>query len=75
MLYFPLFQSQFPSWMPFWGGERFEFFSPVFNVADASISLGVIIIFIFQSRFFKKHIPNETPFVDSTKVVSEAETD
>jgi len=75
MLYFPLFQSQFPSWMPFWGGERFEFFSPVFNVADASISLGVIIIFIFQSRFFKKHIPNETPIVDSTQVVSEAETD
>jgi signal peptidase II len=75
MLYFPLFQSQFPSWMPFWGGERFEFFSPVFNVADASISLGVIIIFIFQSRFFKKHIPNETHIVDSTQVVSEAETD
>jgi signal peptidase II len=74
MLYFPLFQSQFPSWMPFWGGERFEFFSPVFNVADASISLGVIIIFIFQSKFFKKNKPVETPIVESTEVVSEAET-
>lgn len=74
MLYFPLFQSQFPSWVPFWGGERFEFFSPVFNVADASISLGVIIIFIFQSKFFKKHKAVETPVVESTEVVSEAET-
>jgi signal peptidase II len=54
MLYFPLFQSNFPSWFPFWGGERFEFFSPVFNVADASITLGVLTIFIFQNKFFKQ---------------------
>ena len=54
MLYFPLFQANFPSWMPFWGGERFEFFSPVFNVADASITFGVLTIFIFQNTFFKK---------------------
>ena len=74
MLYFPLFQSQFPSWMPFWGGERFEFFSPVFNVADASISLGVFIIFIFQSKFFKKHKVVKTPVAESTEVISEAET-
>jgi len=54
MLYFPIFQSSFPSWLPFWGGERFEFFSPVFNVADASITLGVLTIFIFQNIFFKQ---------------------
>ena len=53
MLYFPLFESNFPSWMPFWGDEKFLFFSPVFNIADASISLGVITIFIFQGKFFK----------------------
>ena len=54
MLYFPLFKSNFPSWFPFWGGERFEFFSPVFNVADASITIGVLLIFVFQNKFFKK---------------------
>ncbi len=74
MLYFPLFQSQFPSLMPFWGGERFEFFSPVFNVADASISLGVFIIFIFQSKFFKKPKPVETPIIENTDFINEAET-
>jgi signal peptidase II len=55
MLYFPIIRNaHFPSWVPFWGGEEFEFFRPVFNIADASISLGVILILIFQNRFFKK---------------------
>ena len=55
MLYFPLItNAHYPSWFPFWGGEEFEFFRPVFNIADASISLGVIIILIFQNKFFKK---------------------
>lgn len=54
MLYFPIFEANFPKWLPFWGGDRFEFFSPVFNIADASISIGVIAIFIFQNKFFKK---------------------
>lgn len=54
MLYFPIINSTFPSWVPVWGGEPFEFFSPVFNIADASISIGLIIILLFQNRFFKK---------------------
>lgn len=54
MLYFPIIRSTFPSWIPVWGGEPFEFFSPVFNIADASISIGLIIILLFQNRFFKK---------------------
>ncbi len=55
MLYFPIIKNaHFPSWVPFWGGEEFEFFRPVFNIADASISLGVIVILIFQNRFFRK---------------------
>jgi signal peptidase II len=53
MLHFPLFHGTFPSWFPFWGGEGFEFFSPVFNIADASISVGVFILLIFQNKFFK----------------------
>lgn len=54
MLYFPLIKSQFPEWMPFWGGENFIFFSPVFNVADSAISVGVILILIFQKKYFKE---------------------
>lgn len=55
MLYFPVIRNAtFPSWMPFWGGESFEFFRPIFNLADASISTGIITLFIFQKRFIKK---------------------
>ena len=54
MLYFPLIKSHYPGWIPFLGGDDFEFFSPVFNIADASISVGVIAILLFQKRFFHK---------------------
>jgi signal peptidase II len=55
MFYFPIIQNaHFPSWIPIWGGEEFEFFRPVFNVADAAISTGVISLFIFQGKFFKE---------------------
>lgn len=53
MLYFPVLRGHFPSWLPFWGGQDFEFFRPIFNLADASISTGVISILGFQKRFFK----------------------
>jgi signal peptidase II len=55
MLYFPLIRSTFPNWLPFVGGKDFEFFSPIFNIADASISVGVITLLIFQKRFFKRY--------------------
>lgn len=54
MFYFPLFDGFFPEWFPIWGGEHFMFFRPVFNVADAAISIGIALIFIFNKRFFKK---------------------
>jgi signal peptidase II len=55
MLYFPLISNvKYPVWFPVWGGDEFEFFRPVFNIADASISIGVIAILIFQNKFFKK---------------------
>lgn len=47
MFYFPLIVTTWPEWMPFWGGNEFIFFSPVFNFADACISVGVILIFLF----------------------------
>ena len=59
MLYFPLFEFIWPEWVPFFGGNYFEFFSPVFNIADSSIFLGVTTILIFQKRFFKDHAPSD----------------
>lgn len=47
MFYFPIIETDLPSWVPFWGGEHFIFFSPVFNFADASISVGVISLILF----------------------------
>jgi signal peptidase II len=60
MLYFPIFNTTFPSWVPFLGGQDFEFFSPIFNIADASISIGVITLVLFQKRFFRRHHQDET---------------
>lgn len=52
MLFFPLFHFNWPEWIPGVGGENFLFFSPVFNIADSSIFLGVVTILIFQRKFF-----------------------
>ena len=54
MLYFPLIEARYPSWIPFVGGDDFIFFRPVFNIADSSITTGVFILILFQKRFFKK---------------------
>ena len=54
MFYFPIIQTTWPDWMPFWGGEEFIFFSPVFNFADASISVGVIILLLFYRKELAK---------------------
>lgn len=54
MLYFPIIESHFPTWFPFFGGESFVFFRPVFNIADSSISIGVALILLFQSSYFVK---------------------
>lgn len=54
MLYFPIIQANYPAWVPFVGGSNFEFFSPIFNIADASISLGIITLILFQKKLYKK---------------------
>ena len=51
MLYFPLFSFYWPDWIPWIGGERFEFFRPVFNIADSSISVGVVCMILFYHRY------------------------
>lgn len=53
MFYFPIIRGIFPSWVPIWAGQDFEFFRPIFNVADSAISVGVIMILIYQKRYFK----------------------
>ena len=52
MFYFPLINSHFPSWLPIWGSEHFIFFRPVFNIADAGISVGIFMIFLFYRKEF-----------------------
>ena len=52
MFYFPIIRGEWPSWIPIKGGDPFEFFRPVFNIADSSITTGVFLILIFQKRFF-----------------------
>jgi len=54
MFYFPLFRGMYPDWIPFLGGQQFIFFRPVFNIADSSITLGILSILIFQKHFFKE---------------------
>ena len=56
MLYFPLIESHYPSWFPFVGGDEFLFFRPVFNLADASISTGVIVLLLFQNKLMQKRL-------------------
>lgn len=66
MLYFPMIKSTYPSWFPFVGGEPFEFFAPIFNVADAAISTGVIALLVFQKRFYKKEVTDSVVTENTT---------
>jgi signal peptidase II len=52
MFYFPLINSHFPNWLPIWGGEHFIFFRPIFNIADAGISVGIFLILLFYRKEF-----------------------
>jgi signal peptidase II len=72
MLYFPIISNaHYPKWFPIWGGEDFEFFRPVFNLADASISAGVIAILIWQQKFFPQQKEKKTvPANDELEVGS-----
>lgn len=54
MLYFPLIDTVWPTWMPFVGGERFLFFAPIFNFADSCVTVGAIYLLIFQYSFFMR---------------------
>src|SRR5690625_1674070 len=54
MLYFPLWEGYLPEWIPVWGGEYFTFFEPVFNIADSSITIGFLMMILFNRKAFQK---------------------
>ena len=78
MFYFPLIQSTFPSWVPIWGGQEFEFFRPVFNLADSSIFIGISLFLIFYRKLSPDNMSVKNELVtdnqlDINKKASETE--
>ncbi len=66
MLYFPVIDTVMPKWVPFFGGKPFVFFEPVFNIADAAISVGVLTLVFFQKKLI--HNPNAEKTVTTSDV-------
>lgn len=60
MFYFPLFSFEWPSWMPWIGGKTFEFFRYIFNLADASLSVGMVTLLLFYRKSFARSFEKET---------------
>ncbi|AXT62085.1 lipoprotein signal peptidase [Aquimarina sp. AD10] len=54
MIQFTFYDDILPDWIPFWGGEHFSFFDPVFNIADSAISVGVFLLIVFYKKAFPK---------------------
>jgi len=75
MFYFPIIQGNYPDWFPFWGGSDFIFFRPVFNVADSSITVGVLMLILFQRKFFVRKHDNEDAEHEVTEEGMEGATD
>jgi signal peptidase II len=81
MFYFPLISGVYPSWVPVLGGGDFQFFRPVFNIADSSISIGIFsIIFFYRKQFNHLDLkeeethPEESQPEEETVVASENES-
>lgn len=64
MLHFPLIRGTFPSWFPFWGDEKFLFFSPVFNIADSAITVGIFIVILFYRKTLALSLEKKTKSTD-----------
>jgi len=75
MLYFPIYDFYWPDWVPYLGGEYFLFFSPVFNIADSSIFIGVATILISQKKFFKEHVQESDAATPSTSEASNTQSE
>lgn len=72
MLYFPIIEGYWPEWVPYIGGDFFQFFRPIFNIADSAITVGIFIILFNQKKFFASNQPPEkkanTGEVETTEV-------
>ncbi|HPT14376.1 MAG TPA: lipoprotein signal peptidase [Bacteroidales bacterium] len=55
MFYFPILQGNYPQWFPFWKGQEYIFFRPVFNISDSAITTGVLSLIVFERKFFQGH--------------------
>ncbi len=64
MLYFPLFSFDWPQWVPFVGGQEFLFFQPVFNIADAAITVVMIVLILFYSDQLQPHTAKQEAVTD-----------
>ena len=72
MLHFPVIDTTWPKWVPYFGGKELQFFRPIFNIADASITSGVLSILVFQKRFFRQRNRQEThPTVETNALVND----
>lgn len=71
MLYFPLCEWNWPSWMPLVGGNHFVFFQPIFNVADASLCVSVAVLILFYAKYLSNG--NEPLNSDSGDIVNNAD--
>lgn len=69
MFYFPLWEGRLPGWLPVWGGDHFVFFRPVFNIADAAITVGVVLFVLSQRNTTEKEDraidPSVTPVMET----------
>ena len=74
MFYFDIWEGYIPDWVPVWGGDYTALW-PIFNVADASIFIGVAIILIFQGRFFPEHKIEEEEPTESEEIKSSIENE
>ena len=66
MLYFPMVDTTWPSWVPGVGGQNFRFFEPVFNIADTAISTGVGMLLVFNKKAFHKEEETSTELEDDS---------
>lgn len=64
MFYFDIWEGVLPKWVPLWGGEYFSLW-PIFNIADASIFIGLALIILFQRKFFGKKKSHSQPLEQS----------
>ena len=72
MLHFPIIDTRFPSWFPIWGGKPFRFFQPIFNIADAAISVGVITLLLFQKRFMPQEDGADKKAIETNAVINDS---